>query len=68
MSRSQQVVQATIALIVTIGFFLAMYWAIHSTFTKDDPGNQYIFILLGTLSTTFGAVMQYYFQTGVKKE
>lgn len=68
MSRPQQLVQATIALIVTIGFFLAMYWAVHTTFAKDDPGNQYIFILLGTLSTTFGAVMQYYFQTGAKKE
>lgn len=64
----QEVVKAMIALIVTAGFFLAMYWAVHTTFAKDDAGNQYIFILLGTLATSFGSVLQYYFQTGAKKE
>jgi hypothetical protein len=67
-NRLQTWVQALIAIIVTVGFFVVMSWAIHEGFPSAGEGNQGLYILLGTLSTSFGGVLQYYFQTGAKKE
>jgi hypothetical protein len=68
MNKLQGCVQAIIALIVTVGYFIILAWAVTNGFPAAREGDQGMYILLGTLSTAFGGVLQYYFQTGVKKE
>ena len=68
MSRAQTIVQAAIALIVCFGFVFVMLWAIIVGFPPASDGGQALYILLGILSTAFGAILPYYFQAGGKKE
>lgn len=68
MNRAQVFIQAVIALIVTVGFFLVLSWAVHGGFPSAKDGDQGLYILLGTLATSFGSILQYYFQTGARKE
>lgn len=68
MNGAQSIVQAAIAVIVCLGFFVVMFWAVSHGFPPATDGAQGLYILLGILSTSFSSVLQYYFQTGAKKE
>lgn len=55
-------VQSAIALIIVIAFVVVMVWAVLNGLPPAREGDQGFFLLLGSLNTALGVVLQTYFR------
>lgn len=57
-----EVVQSLIALIIVVAFCAVLWWAVTHGFPPARDGDQGMYLLLGSLGTALGTILQTYFR------